>query len=104
MKDLADRSRANRRTVRRVIAAAAAVTLTLSSAIVAQRIITNPKPDAELKQVFPAAVAFSALGGEPLHFKAYGVDPKTNPAAPPIGIVFWTTDMVPQEQDYHGPI
>jgi transcriptional regulator of nitric oxide reductase len=70
----------------------------------AQRIITNPKPDAELKQVFPAAVAFSPLGGEPLHFKAYGVDPKTTPGAPPIGIVFWTTDMVPQEHGYHGPI
>jgi transcriptional regulator of nitric oxide reductase len=72
--------------------------------VVAQRIITNPKPDAELKQVFPAAVAFSALGGDPLHFKAYGVDPKTNPDAQPIGIVFWTTDMVPQEHGYHGPI
>ena len=72
--------------------------------VVAQRIITNPKPDAELKQVFPSAVAFSALGGDPLHFKAYGVDPKTNPSAPPIGIVFWTTDMVPQEHGYHGPI
>lgn len=72
--------------------------------VVAQRIITNPKPDAELKQVFPAAVAFSALGGDPLHFNVYGVDPKTNPAAPPIGIVFWTTDMVPQEHGYHGPI
>ena len=72
--------------------------------VVAQRIITNPKPDAELKQVFPAAVAFSPLGGDPLHFKAYGVDPKANPSATPIGIVFWTTDMVPQEHGYHGPI
>lgn len=72
--------------------------------VVAQRIITNPKPEAELKQVFPAAVAFSALGGDPLHFKAYAVDPKTDPNAPPIGIVFWTTDMVPQEHGYHGPI
>jgi NosR/NirI family transcriptional regulator, nitrous oxide reductase regulator len=72
--------------------------------VVAQRIITNPKPDAELKQVFPAAVAFSTLAGDPLHFNAYGVDPKTNPNAPPIGIVFWTTDMVPQEHGYHGPI
>lgn len=72
--------------------------------VVAQRIITNPKPDAELKQVFPAAAAFSALGGEPLHFKAYAVDPKTTPGAAPIGIAFWTTDMVPQEHGYHGPI
>ena len=72
--------------------------------LVAQRIITNPKPDAELKQVFPAAVAFSPLGGDPLHFTAYGADPKTTPGAQPIGIVFWTTDMVPNEHGYHGAI
>ncbi len=86
----------------------AVTSLTLAVAataiVAAQRIITNPKPDAELRQVFPAAVAFSPLGGDPLHFKAYGVDPKTNPSAAPIGIVFWTTDMVPQEHGYHGPI
>ena len=59
---------------------------TLATALAfAQRIITNPKPDAELKQVFPAAVAFSPLGGDPLHFKAYGVDPKTTPGAQPTG-------------------
>ena len=54
--------------------------------------------------LFPAAAAFSPLGGEPLHFKAYGVDPKTNPSAKPIGYVFWTTDMVPNEHGYHGPL
>ena len=69
-----------------------------------QRIFTNPKPDAHLKQLFPAAVAFSPLSGTPLHFKAYGVDPKTNPAAAPIGYAFWTTDVVPQERAYHGAI
>ena len=104
MKTLVDRPGTNRRTVRMVLAAAVAATLTLSSVILAQRIITNPKPDAELKQVFPAAVAFSALGGDPLHFKAYSADPKSNPGAPMIGIAFWTTDMVPQEHGYHGPI
>jgi transcriptional regulator of nitric oxide reductase len=77
---------------------------TLVVAYGAQRIITNPKPDAELKQVFPGAAAFSPLGGEPLHFKAYAVDPKTTPGAAPIGIAFWTTDMVPREHGYHGPI
>jgi len=82
----------------------ALVVFAASAIVTAQRIITNPKPDAELKQVFPAAAAFSPLGGDPLHFKAYGVDPKTNPGAAPIGIVFWTTDMVPQEHGYHGPI
>jgi transcriptional regulator of nitric oxide reductase len=104
MEELADRPGTNRRAVKMVIAAAAVATLTLSSVILAQRIITNPKPDAELKQVFPAAVAFSPLGGDPLHFNAYSADPKSNPGAPIIGIVFWTTDMVPQEHGYHGPI
>jgi transcriptional regulator of nitric oxide reductase len=86
-------------------AASMAVLCVLATTLAfAQRIITNPKPDAELKQVFPAAVAFSALGGDPLHFKAYGVDPHTTPGAQPIGIVFGTTDMVPQEHGYHGPI
>jgi len=70
----------------------------------ADRIFTNPNPAAELKRLFPTAAAFSPLSGEPLHFKAYAVDPKTNPSAPPIGIAFWTTDLVPQEHGYHGPI
>ena len=70
----------------------------------ADRIFTNPNPAAELKRLFPAAAAFSPLGGEPLHFKAYAADPKANPAAQPIGVAFWTTDLVPQEHGYHGPI
>jgi len=73
-------------------------------ALAADRIYTNPDPGAELKRLFPAAAAFSPLAGEPLHFKAYAVNPKTNPAAPPIGLAFWTTDLVPQEHGYHGPI
>ncbi len=68
-----------------------------------KRIVTH---DAEpyLKRLFPNAVAFSPHGGTPLHYKAYGVDPKSNPAAPPIGLVFWTTDLVPNEYGYHGNI
>src|SRR5262249_47024471 len=27
-----------------------------------------------------------------------------NPSAPRLGIAFWTTDMVPDEHGYHGPI
>jgi Na+-translocating ferredoxin:NAD+ oxidoreductase RnfG subunit len=27
-----------------------------------------------------------------------------DPAGKPIGIAFWTTDLVPQEHGYHGPI
>jgi transcriptional regulator of nitric oxide reductase len=72
--------------------------------VTAQRIITNPQAEAHLKRLFPTAAAFSPLGGTPLHFKVYGVDPKTNPAAPVVGLAFWTTDLVPREQGYHGPI
>lgn len=68
------------------------------------RIYTNPKPDAHLRKLFPAAVAFSPLAGEPLHFRAYGVDPQKTPNAAPIGYAFWTTDLVPREGGYHGPI
>ena len=86
--------------------AALAVLLVAAGVIVvaADRIYTNPDPGAELKRLFPAAAAFSPLAGEPLHFKAYAVNPKTNPSAPPIGLAFWTTDLVPHEQGYHGPI
>lgn len=73
-------------------------------AAAADRVFTNPHPDAHLKRLFPAAVAFSPLAGEPLHFNAYAADPKNNPAAAPIGYAFWTTDLVPQEHGYHGPI
>jgi len=72
--------------------------------LAADRIYTNPNPQAGLKQLFPSAAGFSALAGEPLHFKAYSADPKINPTAPPLGIAFWTTDVVPQEHGYHGPI
>lgn len=73
-------------------------------AAAADRIFTTPNPAAELKRLFPSASAFSPLAGEPLHFKAYAADPKTNPSAPPLGVAFWTTDLVPQEHGYHGPI
>src|SRR5882762_11566625 len=69
-----------------------------------RRIAYTTTPAAELKRLFPAAAAFSPLAGEPLHFKAFAADPKTNPSAAPIGIAFWTTDLVPNEHGYHGPI
>jgi NosR/NirI family transcriptional regulator, nitrous oxide reductase regulator len=75
-----------------------------SALLAATRIITNPKPDAELKLLFPSATAFSPLTGEPLHYEAYAADPRANPSSPRLGIAFWTTDMVPDEHGYHGPI
>lgn len=82
-----------------LLAAVSVVTLAAQ-----QRIFTNPRPEPYFKALFPSAIAFSAFGGTPLHYKAYGVDPNTNPSAPPIGYIFWTTDVVPQERGYHGPI
>lgn len=71
--------------------------------LAAQRIATSP-PEPILKYLFPNAAAFSGLEGSPLHFKAYGADPRTNPKTPPIGLAWWTTDVVPEEYGYHGPI
>ena len=60
-----------------------------------KRIFTNPRPEPHFKTLFPNAGGFSSFGGTPLHWKVYGADPKTNPTAPPIGYIFWTTDLVP---------
>jgi transcriptional regulator of nitric oxide reductase len=77
--------------------------LTGFATLAAQRIVTSP-PEPILKYLFPNASAFSSLTGTPLHFKVYGIDPKTDPKAPVIGYAFWTTDVVPEEHGYHGPI
>jgi transcriptional regulator of nitric oxide reductase len=70
----------------------------------ADRIFTNPKPEGHFRKLFPNAAAFSTLSGTPPHYTAYAADPKTNPNAPALGYIFWTTDMVPQEHGYHGAI
>lgn len=70
----------------------------------AARIFTNPKPDAHLKKLFPQAGFFTPLTGEPLHFTAYASDPHGNTAVQPLGFVFWSTDLVPNEHGYHGAI
>jgi transcriptional regulator of nitric oxide reductase len=86
---------------------AALVLLLSASGIVvlaADRIFTNPNPEAHLKKLFPNAAAFSKLEGSPLHFTAYAADPHMSPSAPPLGYAFWTTDLVPDEHGYHGAI
>lgn len=70
----------------------------------AKRTFTNPRPEPYFKTMFPNAGGFSAFGGTPLHYKVFGADPKVNPAAPPTGFIFWTTDVAPKEVGYHGPI
>lgn len=75
-----------------------------ASVVLAQKVFVNPHPEEHLKALFPKAVAFSPKAGDPPVFKAYAVDPKSNPNAPPIGYAFWTPELVPDEHGYHGPI
>lgn len=56
---------------------------------------------ARLKQMFPAATAFSPKEGDPPHFKAYS---GLGPARTVIGYAFWTTEVSPLERGYGGPI
>ena len=58
----------------------------------------DAKLQAELKQLFPGAAAFSPKAGDPPHFKAFGKDQKL------LGLVFWTTELQPLERAYDGPI
>ena len=86
---------------------ALALTIVCAASVIVsaqRRIYTNPTPEEHVKRLFPEAAAFSPLEGTPLHFKAFGQDPKANPGARPIGYVFWTTDLVPNEHGYHGPM
>jgi len=79
---------------------AAIVTLVVGTSIVvtAGAQSTNPL-QARLKQLFPAATAFSPKGGEPPHFKAFGPDGKDV-----VGYAFYTTEVSPLERGYGGPI
>jgi transcriptional regulator of nitric oxide reductase len=83
-----------------LLATAGFVTLSAQT----KRTFTNPRPEPYFKTLFPNAGGFSTFGGTPLHYKVYGVDPKTSPNAPPVGFIFWTTDVSPNDYGYHGPI
>jgi transcriptional regulator of nitric oxide reductase len=96
--------RATRESVLKKIVALGLMLATAGAATAADRIFTNPVTDAHVKKLFPSAVAFSQLAGTPLHVTAYAADPQKTPAADPLGFVFWTTDLVPNEHGYHGPI
>jgi transcriptional regulator of nitric oxide reductase len=58
---------------------------------------------AQLKKLFPNAASFSAKGGNPAHYKAFG------PAAAGkegelLGLAYWTTELEPLERGFDGPI
>ena len=66
-----------------------------------------PKPEKylkELKYLFPTAAAFSPPPARPATPRPKGAIPRTHPEATLLGYAFWTTDLVPNEHGYHGPI
>jgi transcriptional regulator of nitric oxide reductase len=63
----------------------------------------DAKLQAQLKQLFPTASAFSSHGGDPPHFKAFAADSRTGAQAL-LGLAFWTTEIDPLERGYDGPI
>jgi NosR/NirI family nitrous oxide reductase transcriptional regulator len=55
-----------------------------------------------LKQLFPTASAFSPKAGDPPHYTAMGAAARG--AQMPLGYAFYTTEVVPLERGYGGPI
>jgi NosR/NirI family nitrous oxide reductase transcriptional regulator len=77
--------------------------LVLAGAVLAGQTGIDPKQEAQLRQIFPAAASFAPKGGEPPHFKVFAPDPRTG--TPSLaGLAFWTTELDPLERGYDGPI
>lgn len=68
------------------------------------RSYSNPDSALALRQWFPNATAVSPSEGTPPHITISG--PPARPGGPPtvLGFAYWTTDLVPNEVGYHGPI
>lgn len=62
----------------------------------------DQKQLARLKQLFPNAASFSPKEGEPAHFTAYAPGGRGKDGV--LGYAFWTTEVVPLERGYGGPI
>jgi transcriptional regulator of nitric oxide reductase len=80
-----------------------AALLAAGSIALAEQSIGGSRLLTQLEQLFPAAQAFTPKGGDPPHFKALAVDPRTG-AQTLIGVAFWTTELQPLERGYDGPI
>jgi NosR/NirI family nitrous oxide reductase transcriptional regulator len=62
----------------------------------------EPRQLARLKALFPGAMSFSPKAGEPPRFTAYASGAPDAQAM--LGYAFWTTEVVPLERGYSGPI
>ena len=72
--------------------------------VVATLVVARAQSDPQqrrLKQLFPSATSFSAKEGEPPHFKAYAAG-RGGQAL--LGYAVWSTEVVPLERGYAGPI
>jgi transcriptional regulator of nitric oxide reductase len=63
----------------------------------------DPALQSQLKKLFPAAATFSAKGGSPAVYKAFGpaADGKEGEL---LGLAYWTTEIEPLERGFDGPI
>ena len=86
----------------RIPAAIAAVIVGAFTVALAQA-PADARLQSQLKQLFPAAAAFSPKAADPPHFKVFA--PSQGAAPQPLaGLAFWTTELEPLERGYDGPI
>jgi transcriptional regulator of nitric oxide reductase len=73
------------------------IMLSLVAGSVALAMAGGQTPDSRMRQLFPSATTFSPKGGDPPHIKAYNGQTL-------VGYLFWTTEILPLERAYGGPI
>ncbi len=73
------------------------IVLSLVAGTVALTTAGGQAPDSRMRQLFPSATTFSPKGGDPPHIKAYNGQNL-------LGYLFWTTEILPLERGYGGPI
>lgn len=71
-----------------------------AGAVLLGQVPGDPRLEAQLRQLFPAAASFSPKTGNPPHFEAYAATADRTLA----GLAFWTTELDPLERGYDGPI
>lgn len=67
----------------------------------ASQSVSDTKLQAQMRQLFPSAGAFSGRTGSPPHLEAYTAESKPRDL---LGYAVWTTDLDPLERGYDGPI
>jgi NosR/NirI family transcriptional regulator, nitrous oxide reductase regulator len=81
----------------------ATLAFVLACALIVSAQAPTGKLGGQLKQLFPDASSFSAKEGDPPHIKAFAMDARTRTTVL-LGLAFFTSDLVPLERGYDGPI